>query len=127
MNNAIPRWITVVSILITLLGLFVGCSLYYAPGAFVKNIDFSSKEILFPAYMWAARQIAIALIIGYSVFRKSPTMLKISLIAYCLMTFQDIFIGLAQNDSGLIIGSSVFCVLSASIIYALSKKKSENN
>lgn len=31
MNNAIPKWVTVGSVLISLLGLFVGCSLYYSP------------------------------------------------------------------------------------------------
>ena len=125
MNKLIPKWITAVSALITLVGLFVGISLYVSPAAFIKNIDFSTTQILLLPHMWAARQIAIAIIIGYSVFRQSVPMLAISLAAYCLMTFQDIFIGVSQKDSGLIIGSSVFCLLSASMILVLSKKRNE--
>jgi hypothetical protein len=120
-SRIIPRWVTVVSALIALLGLFVGGSLYFAPGAFVKGIDFSSQRILLLPQMWAARQIAIALIIGYSTVRQSVPMLTIALAAYCLMTFQDVFIGLGQTDSGVIIGSGVGCVLSASMIYVLSR------
>lgn len=122
MNPQIPKWITIVSALITLLGLFVGASLYISPETFVTNVDFSAQGSRYLAGMWAARQIAIAAIIGYAVFQKSAAMLKVSLIAYCLMTFQDIFIGVSLSDSGLIIGSSVFCALSALMIFVLSRK-----
>jgi len=123
MAQAIPKWVTIASILITLLGLFVGGSLYYSPGASITGVDFSTKEVLLLAHMWAARQVAIALIIGYAVFRQSAPMLKISLIAYCLMTFQDVFIGVAQKDGALIGGSALFSILSAAMIYALGKKR----
>jgi hypothetical protein len=121
MTRVIPRWISVVSALIALMGLFVGGSLYFAPGAFVKGIDFSSQRILLLPQMWAARQIAIALIIGYSTLRQSIPMLTIALAAYCMMTLQDVFIGLGQRDSGVIIGSAVGCVLSASMIFLMNR------
>ncbi len=73
--------------------------------------------------MWAARQIAIASIIGYASFRRSVAMLKVSLIAYGLMNVQDIFIGLSLKDLGLTIGASVFCLLSAAMIFVLSRKE----
>jgi hypothetical protein len=39
-------------------------------------------------------------------------MLNVSLIAYVLMTGQDIFIGISRGDTGLIIGTSLFWGLS---------------
>ena len=65
---------------------------------------------------------AIAANIGYSLFRKSAAMLKISLGAYSLMNFQDILIGLYMPDTGLIAGASLFFLLSAAMIWVLSSK-----
>jgi len=123
MRKLIPTWITIISSLIALLGLFVGCSLYISPGTFIPTIDFSSPDIKFLTHMWAARQVAIALIIAYSLFRQSAPMLKISLAAYCLMNLQDVVIGILQNDSGLAIGAAVFSTLSAILIFVLIKRK----
>ena len=122
-TSTIPKWITVISGFISLLGLFVGCSLYISPATFIPNIDFSSADIKYLTNMWAARQIAIAGIIGYSLFRQSVSMLKISLIAYSIMNVQDIFIGVSKSDNGLIIGATVACVLASTIVFILSKRK----
>lgn len=125
MNKKIPKWITVVSNLIALLGIFVGAALYVSPSSFIKNVDFSATGVSFLVSMWAARQLAIALIIGYSTFKKSAQMLKISLIAYVLMNLQDIAIGIFRNDHGLTIGASVFCVLGIAMIITLTVKNTE--
>ena len=123
MKSSIPKWIAILSALIAALGLFVGCSLYLSPGTFIENVDFTSKWTRYLTNMWAARQIAIAAIIGYSVFRRSNVMLKVSLIAYCLMNFQDVLIGLSLGDKGLIIGASIGCILSGSMIFVLSQSE----
>lgn len=122
MNYSIPKWIVIVSALIAALGLFVGLSLYYSPGTFIENVDFSSQWTRYLTNMWAARQIAIVAIIGYSLFRRSHVMLKVSLIAYCLMNIQDALIGVSLSDSGLMIGATIACVLSGSMIWVLSKQ-----
>ena len=124
-QDLIPKWITIVCSLIFLLGFFVGCSLYLSPGTFIKNVDFSSSGARYLVHMWAARQIAIAVIIGFSVFRKSIPMLQVSLAAYSLMNVQDAVIGITQKDSGLIIGAAFFCVLSAVMCFRLSRLQSE--
>jgi len=121
MTSFIPKWIFVVSILISLLGLFVGSSLYFSPGAFIREVDFSAEGVKFLSNMWAARQIAIAGTIGYCLVRKSRRMLKIALIAYWLMNLQDILIGISHSDIGLTIGASVFCLLSMVMISALTR------
>ena len=99
----------------------MGFSLYVSPSTFIGDIDFSTPGTKYLTNMWAARQIAIAAIIGYSLWRRSVSMLKISLIAYCLMNFQDILIGVSRGDAGLIIGASVFFALPALMIFVLSQ------
>ncbi len=121
-KNKIPKWINIVSIIIALLSLFVAISLYFFPEQVVKNADLMALGSLFLVKMWAARQLAIALIIGYSIFKKSIPMLQISLIAYLLMNLQDAIIGLLQNDLGLIAGATFFTFLSGVMVWRLSQK-----
>jgi len=103
------------------MGLFVGCSLYLSPGTFIPGIDFSAPGPAYLAHMWAARQIAIAGIIAYALFRRSPPMLQVSLIAYCVMNVQDAGIGFFRGEPSLITGASFACLLSASMIFILSR------
>ena len=124
-KNSLPKWIMAVSGLISLLGLFVGVSLYVSPDTFIDNVDFSLTGSRYLAYMWAARQTAIGAIIGFSLVRKSAVMLRISLIAYCLMNIQDVGIGIWLGDNGLTIGASLFSLISGSMIAIISKKPAQ--
>jgi hypothetical protein len=119
MEQPIPRWIFITSTLIATLGLFVGCSLYLSPGTFIFGIDFSSNGAGYLSPMWGARQIAIDGIIAYSLVRRSPLMLRVSLIAFCLMNIQDAGIGLCGGDKGLLIGASAFSILSGVMVFVL--------
>ena len=125
-TKIIPLWITIVSGLISAVGLFVGASLYISPGTFLPHLDFSSVDIRYLVNMWAARQIAIAAIIGYSLIKQSLPMIKLSLLAYCIMNVQDIVIGIIKLDNGLIIGASIACGVSAFMIFTLTKKLKNN-
>ncbi|MBL7992673.1 MAG: hypothetical protein JNN25_14635 [Candidatus Kapabacteria bacterium] len=108
---------------IAILGLFVGFSLYISPDTFVEKTNFSEPTVRFLSNMWAARQIAIALIIGYSVIKKSVPMLTIALAAYCLMNIQDLIIGIISHDFGLATGSGLFSLLTGIMIVVLNKQK----
>lgn len=119
----IPLWIRIVSGLIALLGMFVGISLYLSPEAFMPEIDFRATGINYLAKMWAARQIAIAGIIAFSVLRGSGPMLQVSLLAYSLMNLQDIFIGLSKQDYGLAGGASFFFLLPVVMMISLVRKQ----
>ena len=121
---SIPKWVTIVSGIISLMGLFVGASLYLSPGTFIENVDFSLIGSRYLSNMWAARQIAIAFIIGFSLLRKSADWLRLSLIAYCLMNVQDVGIGIWLGDMGLTTGASISTLLSGSMVLVLSKKAS---
>lgn len=116
-------WIRIVAILIALLALFVGVSLYVSPASFIEHTDFTVKEILFLAHMWAARQIAIGLVVGYAAIVKSVPMLKITLAAYCLMNLQDVAIGIYMQDTGLAAGAAFFSLLSMWMIFSLAKSR----
>jgi hypothetical protein len=124
MNKIIPTWIIITSCLIAGLALFVGCSLYISPGTFIENTNFADPNIRFLAHMWAARQIAIALTIGFSTVRKSSPMLTIALATYCLMNVQDVSIGISHNDTGLIVGAAFFTLLSLTMIVLLTRNQS---
>ncbi|MDA0195971.1 MAG: hypothetical protein O2887_13515 [Bacteroidetes bacterium] len=122
MDNQIPKWILIVSGLIGLLAVTVGCSLYLTPGAFIPNVDFSDAQLKYLSNMWAARQISVGFILLFSIFSKSVPMLKVSLIAYALMNLQDIFIGVTNGDNSLIIGATIFFLLPVFIIFKLNRK-----
>ncbi|HMK39815.1 MAG TPA: hypothetical protein VK569_10765 [Bacteroidota bacterium] len=123
METPIPRWITVLSALIAAMGLFVGCSLYLTPGTFIPGIDFSSNGAGYLAQMWGARQIALAGIIAYSLLRRSSPMLRVSLLAYCIMNIQDAGIGLFKGDTGLLAGASVATILTGTIVFILARNE----
>lgn len=115
-------WEIAVCGFICLLGLFVGGSLYIAPATFIPGVDFSSAAVKTLTDMWAARQIAIAAIIGFSLLRKSVPMLQVSLVAYFLMTLQDILIGATRSDVGLMAGSAFFCAVSVLLLWNLTRR-----
>jgi hypothetical protein len=121
MKTTIPLWISVASLLIAALAMFVGCSLYISPATFIENTNFSDPNVRYLANMWAARQIAIAGVIGYSVIKKSAPMLTIALAAYCLMNLQDIGIGIVHHDTGLIGGAGLFTLLSGIMIFFINR------
>lgn len=120
-KNSLPNWVILLSTGIAALGLFVGGSLYIAPEKFIPNLNLSLANTTFLTQMWAARQIAIAAMIGLSTFKRSALMLKVALGTYFLMTFQDILIGVYQKDSGLIMGTAFFCALSVLMLLRLRK------
>lgn len=118
-KKSIPLWIIIVCSLLGLLSLVVGCSLFIAPGSSIEHVDFSQPEIKNLADMWAVRQVSIAVIILYSLIRRSVPMLKISLIAYGLMTFMDGIIGIINQDVALAIGSLFFCAIAVIVMWRL--------
>jgi len=120
-KNNIPKWIIIVSGLIGFFGFFVGSSLYLWPEAFIKDVDFTSDGVRYLANMWAARQISLGAILGFSAFRRSIPMLQVSLGAYGLMNVQDAIIGVQRGDFGLIIGASLFAIGPAYMIFRLRK------
>ena len=122
-KDTLPVWIRVVSGLIGLLGIFVGGSLYLSPGTFIHDVDFASSGTRYLAWMWAARQITLGSILGFSTLRKSIPMLQLSLAAYSLMNAQDAVIGVLRHDRGLMIGALLFTLGPAWMAYSLRTRR----
>jgi hypothetical protein len=118
----IPRWISIVSLLISALGLFVAGALYLNPEAFIKDVDLSSQGTRFLANMWAARQSSLAFIVGSATIKKAAPMLHIALVAYCLMNIQDAIIGARRGDTSLVIGATFFSVLTGYMALRVRRK-----
>lgn len=120
----VSKWIYIVTPLIVLIGFVTGAGVYVFPTTFLPGVDFSSEPTRVLAHLWATRQIAIALVIGYNLVRRSNPALQTGLLVYCSVTFLDIFIGIINGDVGLAAISAVLCVLSFAIIRSL--RKSDN-
>ncbi|MCB0279411.1 MAG: hypothetical protein KDD94_07915 [Calditrichaeota bacterium] len=124
--NFVPKWISIVAILIALLSVVVAFSLYFSPATFIENIDFSDPEIQYLANMWAARQFAIAFAIIFAVLKQHSAMLRVGLLVYVVMNVLDALIGYSRGDSGLMIGASIFGLLAAIMIWVLNQKEAQS-
>ena len=122
MQNNIPKWVLAFSYIFSLLGFFISIALYVSPQTFLTTIDFHARGAWYLLHMFASRELAIALGMGYAAWKKSASMLKIVLIVYVIMNIQDAFIGFFVNDLGLLIGAFVVGAIAASMAYCLSKK-----
>lgn len=117
----IPLWILILSGLICLSGLFVGGSLYLTPGTFIPGVDFSQSGTRYVANMWAARQVTLACILGFSALRRSVPMLQLALGAYAVMNVQDAAIGAFRADWGLLAGAAIFTLLPGFMVWRLAR------
>lgn len=112
-----------VSGLVALLGLFVAGSLYIAPATFIPATDFTQSQVAFLAHMWAARQLAIAGVLGFGALMNHRGMLLAGLVLYCVMNMQDAIIGAVHHDSGLMIGALFFGVLAGVLAWRVTKMR----
>jgi len=122
-GQTFPKWILIVSGLIALMEIMVSVMLGVSPASVLETIDFSGKDVNYLVKMWAARQFALGFIFAYATFKKSVPMLTLAYIFLLVMMVGDLVIGISQKDNGLIIGSLVMGIVSAAMIFVLSKKR----
>ena len=118
-KNLIPLWILLLTGAISLLGIIVGISLYLSPGSSLPDVDFTANGVTLLTDMWAARQIAIASIMGYGVIRRRAAIMQAGLAIYCVMNIQDAAIGFLHQDMGLGIGATFFMALTGFLAFRL--------
>ena len=121
LDPMIAKWIYGVSFILAALGIMVGIGVYFAPGNLLPGNDFTSSPTRILAFLWASRQIAIALAIGWALIKKSPFVLQVALSIYVLVTAQDVFIGLFGGDVGMGAISAVFCIIALLMLWSLRK------
>lgn len=114
----------IISGLIAALGTFVALSLYISPATFIPNTNFTVLEVSFLAQMWAARQLAIAGVLGFGAMKNHRGFLLSGLVLYCVMNIQDACIGFMHHDSGLMLGAAFFGVLTGVMAWKLARTQS---
>ena len=121
-QKSIPNWILFVSLLIAILEVIVSLSLCFAPQSVLDTVDLNAKGVDYLIYMWAARQFALGFIFGFATYKKSLPMLTIAYIFFLVMMVGDLFIGVSQKNSSLIVGALVMCIISSALLFALNKR-----
>ena len=122
-QKSIPNWILIVSGLIAILEVIVSLSLCFAPQSVLETVDLNAKGVDYLIYMWAARQFALGFIFGFATYKKSVPMLTIAYIFFLVMMVGDLFIGVSQKNSSLIVGALVMCIISSALLFALNRRK----
>ncbi|HEY3386829.1 MAG TPA: hypothetical protein VGK46_09985 [Saprospiraceae bacterium] len=122
-QKSLPIWILIVSGLIALLEIMVSVAICLSPESVLETVDFSAKGVDYLAYMWAARQFALGFIFGYATLKKSAPMLTISYIFFLVMFIGDLFIGISQKETSLIISAVVMCLISSAMLFVIQKRR----
>lgn len=91
------------------------------PSTFIPGLE-DSDAVRYLSQMCGARQLAIALILAFSVVRRSGNVIRVALAFYVLMNIQDVIIGIIQNDTGMITGAAVVMLLTAIMFGAVHKR-----
>lgn len=126
MKNKIPKWILALTLIFSLLSIYLAITITLAPENRIPNTDFYPKGIQYILHLWAARQATIGIILGYSAIKKSAPMLHLALLTYLIMNILDAFVAYSQNDMELFGGASVISILLAIMFYVLNKKGIKN-
>lgn len=103
--------------------LGVSVSMCFSPQSLSETVDINAKGVDYLIYMLAARQFALGFIFAFATFKKSIPMLTIAYIFFLVMFAGDLFIGIAQKQSSLIIGALVMCIISSALIFAINRRK----
>ena len=122
-QKSLPIWVLIVSGLFALMELAVSVLLCLSPQSVVETVDLSAKGVDYLIFMWAARQFALGFIFGFATFKKSIPMLTIAYIFFLVMFVGDFLIGILQKENALIISAIVMCAISATLIFAINKRK----
>jgi hypothetical protein len=118
----VPTWILVVSALFGLMELMVSLLLVFSPASVVQTVDVHARGVEYLIDMWAARQFALGVIFGYATLKRSAPMLILAYLFFLVMFAGDLLIGIAQKENSLVISAIVMCIVSAVMIYLISKR-----
>lgn len=122
-QNALPKWILIVSGIFALLELMVSVSLCISPQSVLETVDLNAKGVDYVIYMWAGRQFALGFIFAFATWKKSVPMLTLAYVFFLVMFIGDFFVGISQKENSLIISAVVMCVISAALLFFINKKR----
>lgn len=122
-QKSLPIWILIVSGLFALMELMVSLQLCFSPQSVLETVDLNAKGVDYVIYMWAARQFALGFIFAFATLKKSIPMLTIAYIFFLVMFVGDFVIGISQKQYSLMIASTVMCVISSAMLFAINRRK----
>ena len=122
-QKSLPKWILIVSGLFALMELMVSLALCFSPQSVLETVDLNAKGVDYLIYMWASRQFALGFIFAFATLKRSIPMLTIAYIFFLVMFVGDLFIGISQKESALIISALVMCIISSAMIFVINKRK----
>ena len=121
-QKSIPKWILIVSALFALMELIVSLQIYFSPQSVLDIVDLNAQGVDYLILIWVSRQFALGFILAFATFKKSIPMLTIAYIFLLVMFIGDFFIGISQQESALIIGAIVMCIISSAMIFVLNRR-----
>lgn len=121
-QKALPKWILAVSVLFALMEIMVSLTICFSPESVLEMVDLSAKGVDYLVYLWASRQFALGVIFAYATYQRSRPMLTVAYVFFLVMFLGDFFIGIAQGDNGLIVSALAMCMVSAALLYVITKR-----
>jgi hypothetical protein len=122
-HHPLPKWILIISALFAVMEIMVSFLLCFSPQEVVDKVDLNANGVDYIIQMWSARQFALGFIFAFATYKKSVPMLMISYIFFLVMFIGDLFIGISQKETSLIISAVVMCIISSAMLFALNKRK----
>jgi hypothetical protein len=121
-QNALPKWILIVTVLFAIMELGVSLYLSISPESMADNVDTSAKGVDTLIYMVAARQFALGFILAFASYKRSLPMLTLAWIFMVVMFIGDLFTGIKKSDNSVIITAIVMCAISAAMLFAVTRQ-----
>lgn len=121
-QKTLPKWILIVTGLFAAMELMISVTLCISPESVLETVDLTAKGVEYLVYMWASRQFALGVILGYASLKKSVSMLTLAYIFFLVMFIGDLLIGIVQNESSLIISAIFMCIISSVMLFVLNKR-----
>lgn len=123
-KKVLSKWILVVSGLFALMEIIVSIIMFIAPESMMmENVNMNAKGVHFLMYMWATRQFALGFIFAFATIKRSVPMLTLAYIFLLVMFIGDMFVGFTQSQNSLIYSAVVMCVIAATMLLVLSKRR----
>jgi hypothetical protein len=121
-QNALPKWILIVTALFAIMELGVSLYLSISPESMADNVDTSAKGVDTLIYMVAARQFALGFILAFATYKRSVPMLTLAWIFMVVMFIGDLFTGIKKSDNSVIITAIVMTAISAAMLFAVTRQ-----
>ena len=121
-HRPLPKWILIVTGFFALLEVIISLGLWFSPESVLNRVDVTANGVNYLIQMWAVRQFAVGFILAFATFKRSASMLTLAYVSLLVMFLGDIFVGISQKETSLIVAGLVMCIISSALLYVINKK-----